>query len=381
MLPTDVPPPRPALADPALVRPDRTRPEARDPARLWLDKNENPDPALAAVVREEIASLPPEAYSTYPDLVPLYLKLARHVGVGAENILLAPGSDGAIRAVFETFVSPSETVVLTAPTFAMYPVYCRIFGARVATVEYRASNAGPSLSAETLIEAIAREKPRLVCLPNPDSPTGTVFAAAELERIVAAAGQAGAVMLVDEAYYPFHPETAVSLIQRHPHLVVVRSTGKAWGMAGLRIGYAVADARIAAMLHKARPMYEVGTFSAAVFERMLDRHADVMASVERLQAGKSAFLKVMDTLGFATLKGAGNFCHVSFGVRVARANPRAPIEMRPYRGDKIHAALADLVYYRHDFAAPCLKGFSRFSAATPEQMAPLIARIQRAAKT
>lgn len=361
---TFVPVPRPALADPALVRPDRTRPEARDPKKLWLDKNENPDPALAAVVREVIAALPAEAHSTYPDLAPLYAKLAAHVGAAPANLLLAPGSDGAIRAVFEAFVAPGETVVLTTPTFAMYPVYCRIFGARAASVEYQASNAGPALTADAIVEAIRRARPRLVCLPNPDSPTGAVLAAADLERVIAAAGQAGAAMLVDEAYYPFHPETAVPLIARHPHLVVVRSTGKAWGMAGLRIGYAVADARVASMLHKVRSMYEVGAFSAAVFERMLDRHADVMASVARLQAGKRAFLDAMETVGFRVLCGAGNFCHVAFGARA----------------DKIHPALVDLVYYRKDSAEPCLAGFARFSAATPEQMAPVIARIREVAR-
>ena len=267
--------------------------------------------------------------------------------------------------MFEAFVSPGETVVLTAPTFAMYPVYCRIFGARAVTVEYRPSNAGPALSAETLVEAIASARPRLVCLPNPDSPTGSVLASADLERVVAAAGQAGAVMLVDEAYFPFHPETAVPLIARYPHLVIVRSTGKAWGMAGLRIGYAVADARVAGLLHKVRSMYEVGAFSAAVFERMLDRHSDVLASVARLQAGKRLFLDAMEALGFRVLRGPGNFCHVAFGARA----------------DTIHAALADLVYYRKDSAEPCLAGFARFSAATPEQIAPVIARIQMTAKT
>ncbi|MCC7016158.1 MAG: histidinol-phosphate aminotransferase family protein [Rhodospirillales bacterium] len=362
---TFVPAPRPVLADPALVRPDRTRPEPRDPNKLWLDKNENPDPVLAGVVREIIAALPAGTHAIYPDLAPLYARLAAHVGVKPANLLLAPGSDGAIRATFETFVAPGETVLITEPTFAMYPVYCRIFGARALPVAYRPSNAGPALSADTMIEAIGRANPRLVCLPNPDSPTGTVFPPADLERIVAAAGAAGAVMLVDEAYYPFHPETIVPWIARHPHLIVARSTGKAWGMAGLRIGFAVADARVAAALHKVRSMYEVGAFSAAVFERMLDRHADVMASVARLEAGKRAFLNAMETLGFRVLRGAGNFCHVAFGARA----------------DKIHAALADLVYYREDFAESCLAGFSRFSAATPEQMAPLIARIQSAVRT
>lgn len=332
---------------------------------LWLDKNENPDPTLAAVVRDAIASVPPNAHFTYPDLAPLYAKLAALVGVGPENLILAPGSDGAIRAVYETFVSPGEAVILPEPTFAMYPVYSRIYGARAVPLAYAPSNAGPVLAADTVIDAIAREQPRLVCLSNPDSPTGTAMPAADLERTIVAAGEAGAVMLVDEAYFPFHPETAVPMIARYPHLAVVRSTAKAWGMAGLRVGYAVADERMAALLHKVRPMYEVGTFSAWVLDRMLDRHDAVMASVARLEAGKRSFLDAMDRLGFRTLRGAGNFCHVAFGARA----------------DVIHAALADLVYYRKDFAEPCLKGFARFSAATPEQIAPVIQRIEKAAQS
>lgn len=358
-----VPSPVPALADPALARPDRSKSEARDPSMIWLDKNENGDSALAAVVRAAIASVPPEAAFTYPDLAPLYAKLGHLVGVGPENLLLTAGSDGAIRAAFETFVSPGDTVLITAPTFAMYPVYSRIYGARAVPVEYRASNSGPSLDVEILIDAIAREKPRLVCLPNPDSPTGTVFGVANLERIVAAAGAAGAVMLVDEAYYPFHDETALPLLGRHPHLIIVRSTAKAWGMAGIRVGYAIADARVATFMHKSRPMYEVGAFSAAVFERMLDRHDDVLASVRRLEEGKRAFLSAMESMGFATLRGRGNFCHIAFGVRA----------------DRVHAALADLVYYRKDFSEPCLKGFSRFSATTADRFRPVIDRIATAA--
>jgi histidinol-phosphate aminotransferase len=116
------------------------------------------------------------------------------------------------------------------------------------------------------------------------------------------------------------------------------------------------------MLHKVRSMYEVGTFPAAVFERMIDRHAEVTASVARLEAGKRVFLDAMEALGFRVLRGAGNFCHIAFGARA----------------DKIHAALGPLVDYRKDFAEPCLKGFSRFSAATPEQIAPVIARIRQA---
>jgi len=133
-------------------------------------------------------------------------------------------------------------------------------------------------------------------------------------------------------------------------------------MAGLRIGYGVASPEVARMLHKVRPMYEANTVAVHAFTRMLD-HVDAMeASVARLLAGKAGFLAAMDALGLRTLTGAGNFMHVAFGAH----------------SEAVHAALAEMVYYRKDFADPCLKGISRFSATTSELFAPVIDRIAAA---
>ena len=359
--PFGCPEPRPAVADPALTRPDWTREETRDGAALWLDKNENSDPALAAIVADVAAAIPPEARFCYPEPGPLYAKLATYLGVGPENLILAAGSDGAIRAVFEAYVSPGDVVVHTRPTFAMYAVYCRMYGARARPVEYLPSETGPQLDAGTIIDAIRDSAPRVVCLPNPDSPTGTMLPPAALQAVVEAAGAAGAVMLIDEAYFPFYAETALPWIDTYGHLVVTRSTGKAWGLAGFRIGYAAAAAELATVLHKVRPMYETGTVAMAVFERMLDHVAEMEASVRRLTEGKALFLEAMQELGFRTTRSHGNFMHVAFA-------------------DAVHRALAGLVYYRRDFAEPCLKGFSRFSATTPERFRPVIERIREAVR-
>ncbi len=357
-----MPVPRPAVADPALARPDWTRGSPRDPSRLWLDKNENWDPELNRVVGSVMRALPDEAWCTYPESASLYGKLAAWVGVEPHNLLLAAGSDGVIRSVFEAYIAEGDTVIHTVPTFAMYSVYSRMYGARVEGIEYQPSACGPVLPVDRMIGAIRNERPKLVCLPNPDSPTGTVVPPDQLEAIVAAAGEAGALMLVDEAYHPFHPDSVVPWIGRHPHLMVCRSTGKAWGMAGLRIGYGVAAPDIATVLHKVRPMYEVGAVAVHAFERMLD-HADAMrASVARLEAGKALFLAEMQSLGFDVLRGSGNFCHVAFGSQAAA----------------IHAALDGRVMYRKDFADPCLAGYSRFSAATCDLFAPVIALIRAA---
>ncbi len=361
------PSPTPLIADPALTRPDWTRAEDRDSTALWLDKNENADPELARVVSAAVADVVnsegARAQFAYPDLGRLYGKLSRFTGVPAANLLLAAGSDGAIRAAFEAYVSPGEKVLHTHPTFAMYAVNCRIFGARAIAIDYAPSNRGPALSAETLINAIDTERPRLVCLPNPDSPTGNVFGQDELRAIVTAAAKAGAVMLIDEAYWPFWPETALPWVLDFGHLIVTRSTGKAWGLAGFRIGYAAASTPVAHALHKVRAMYGTSTFAAAVFENMIEHEDAMRQSVARLEAGKAQFLKAMEGLGYRVLRGAGNFLHVAFG-----ADEPA-----------VHVALKGHVYYRNGFKESCLAGFSRFSATTPELFEPVIERIRTAA--
>lgn len=359
-----IPRPRSSVADPDLWRPDWLQGGARSPNLLWLDKNENRDPGQLALVSKVLAQLDPEVLATYPEAASLYVKLGAWVGVDPHCLLLTAGSDGAIRMCFETFVSEGDPVVITSPSFAMYAVYGRMFGARTIPVTYRPSNEGPILSAEEIVSAIRENRPRLVCLPNPDSPTGTTFSAPDLRAIIEAAGDAEAAMLIDEAYHPFLAETVVPWITEYPHLIVARTTAKAWGMAGLRIGYAVASPEVATMMHKMRPMYECSTIAMAAFEAMLDHVGETMASVERLETGKALFLSAMEDLELRVLRGKGNFMHVAFGAH-------AP---------KVHEALEPICYYRRDFEVPCLKGFSRFSATTPTLFEPVIEAIRGAIK-
>jgi histidinol-phosphate aminotransferase len=109
-------------------------------------------------------------------------------------LLLSAGSDGAIRSAFEAYVEPGDVVIHTNPTFAMYSVYCQMYGAQSITLDYELGNDGPVLRPEDIITTIKSASPKLVCLPNPDSPTGTVFEPNDLRAIVEAAGQSGALM-------------------------------------------------------------------------------------------------------------------------------------------------------------------------------------------
>ncbi|MEO8033627.1 MAG: aminotransferase class I/II-fold pyridoxal phosphate-dependent enzyme [Acidobacteriota bacterium] len=356
------PPARSAVADPGLTRPDWTRGTPRDPRLLWLDKNENADPELNAVTQRVLAGLDPKMLYTYPESRPLYDKLAAWIETSPDHLVLAAGSDGVIRSVFEAFIERGDVVVHTAPTFAMYPVYSKMYAAKAVTLDYRPSSAGPELVVDDFARAIGESGPRVVCLPNPDSPTGTVFSPEDLRRIIELAGEAGAVMLVDEAYHPFYPHSIAGWVDEYPHLVVARTFAKAWGLAGLRIGYAVAHPDMAVLLHKVRPMYEVNTVAVAAMERMLDFRHEMEASVRRLNAGRNGFLDAMEALGLNVLRAKGNFLHVAFGEKAER----------------VHEALANQVLYRKDdpYGSP-LKGYSRFSATTPALFAPIVETIRK----
>lgn len=104
-----------------LSRPNWVKQHHRSLKKLWLDKNECADPKLNKIVLESLLHIPSESVFSYPDLDVLYNKIAKFSKVQADNILLAAGSDGAIRACFETSVTHGDKVVLTRPTFAMYP--------------------------------------------------------------------------------------------------------------------------------------------------------------------------------------------------------------------------------------------------------------------
>ena len=259
--------------------------------------------------------------------------------------MFTAGADGAIRMVFEAFLSPGETVLLTSPTFAMFPIYARMYGGKMVELEYESSEHGPRLTVDTICRSLEEHRPRLLCLSNPDSPTGTIFQPGDTTRIIRTAAGVGAVILVDEAYYPFSGETSLDQINAFPNMVISRTFAKAWGLAGLRLGFAAAHPDMATILHKVRPMYEVNGFALAAMAGMLKNAEAMEQSVKRINDGKAWFLDRMRGREFRVLDCAGNFLHVDFGDR----------------RDAVHAALEGRVLYKPSFPDRCLAGYSRFS--------------------
>ena len=347
------------LFDNKFIRPDSCNSIPRDPNLIWLDKNECFDPEFNIFTRSLLNDLPGDTLYTYPEMSSLYKKIAYLTDCEIESHLLTHGSDGAIRLVFQAFVQPGDIVLHTNPTFAMYSVYCKMFGANEILINYQNSLEGPIIDFTFLKTLIIEKRPKLFCLPNPDSPTGTIFKYEEIIELIELCNSCNTIMLIDEAYHPFYEKTYITYTKKFKNLIVARTFAKAWGLAGLRIGYLVSHPEISIFMKKLRPMYEVGTISVNFMNLMLDHVDEMHKSVNRLLEGKKYFLKELQKLNFKTLDTKGNFVHVNFGDN----------------SNLIHAKLENIVLYRKNFTEVSLSGFSRFTLTTREIFTKIITDI------
>lgn len=354
------PPPRKPLMQDSLARPDQFRSNLRDEGALWLDRGECVDPAFQALAGHMFSQLPAHALWAYPTPGPFYRKLADHLSLQPDFLRLTGGTDGAIQVVFQTFMNPGDKALIPDPTFQMYAVYAQMYDVVLERVPYRLVQGRPYMGADEFIDKIESVAPKLVGLPYPDNPTGWVFSEIEIRRIIEAAGTAGSLILLDEAYYAFHGHSCLPWVREYGHLIVTRSFSKAWGMAGLRLGFTAAQPEITALLHKVRPMIEASGPAMALVERMLDHEDAMHESVARLIEGRNWFCDEISRLGYICINTPCNFVHVDFG------DKRYDVEK----------ALKGVARVR-TFPDSILKDFLRFTVTTK----PLFAKVIQAIET
>ncbi|MDO8558738.1 MAG: histidinol-phosphate transaminase [bacterium] len=271
---------------------------------LRLDKNENTidfNKEMTDLFKNQIT---PDFLAAYPEIDSLYAKIASYLKYREENIYITAGSDAAIKAVFEVFVEKGDKVALLDPTYAMYYVYGEIFQAKVLKINFKEDL---SLDMENILNLIEEERPKLICLANPNAPTGTVIAPEGLKRIVDLCSKYDIVVLIDEAYYPYYSHSAISLIPDYPNLVITRTFSKAFGLASCRLGFAVGQPEIIGYLHKVRPMYETNAFAAKFGELILDNYGIVEKNVEEVNRAKEYLEKELSDSGIPFFKSYANF--------------------------------------------------------------------------
>ncbi len=277
---------------------------------IKLASNENPlgvSPLAQEAIKEVLADL-----ARYPDGNGFELKraLARCHGVEEPCIVLGNGSNDVLELAARVFLGPGREAIYSQHAFAVYPLAVQATGAR--GIEVPAREFGHDLDA---MRRAVTSGTRLVFIANPNNPTGTLVGPAELEAFIAALPH-HVVVVLDEAYNEYLEDAAkadsIGWLRRFPNLIVTRTFSKVYGLAGLRVGYALAAAGVADLMNRVRQPFNVNSVALAAATSALADHAFVRRSFELNRAGMKQITAGLKRLEIEFIPSFGNF--VSFRV-------------------------------------------------------------------
>lgn len=299
---------------------------------IKLASNENPlgpSPAALAAMQKAVANL-----HLYPDGNAFYLKqkLAEKLGLNPANLILGNGSNEIIEFVGHALMAPGVDVVVSQYCFAIYPIIARLFGANPITVPARAY--GHDLPA--MLAAIT-PKTKVVFIANPNNPTGTLAPPAEVLRFVREVPP-HVLLVMDEAYIEFldEPLDLLPLIRRgeKPNLLIMRTFSKIFGLAGLRLGYGIAQPELIAALEKIRQPFNINSIAQAGALAALDDAAHVQKTRLNNAEGLKFLSDNLREMGLELIPSAANFIlvRVGEGQRVFDELQKQGVIVRPLGG-------------------------------------------------
>ncbi|WP_377270280.1 histidinol-phosphate transaminase [Peterkaempfera sp. SMS 1(5)a] len=334
---------RSVLAGIPTYKPGRPASGAEGAPAYKLSSNENPYDPLPGVL-DAVAGTA-ATLNRYPDMAcsGLTAELAQRFGVPPEHIATGTGSVGVAQQLLQSTAGPGDEVVYAWRSFEAYPIITQISGATAVQVPL---TPGEVHDLDAMAAAV-NERTRLVFVCNPNNPTGTVVRRAELERFLDRV-PADVLVVLDEAYREFiRDETVpdgVDLYRDRPNVCVLRTFSKAYGLAGLRVGFAIAHEPVAAALRKTAVPFGVSQLAQDAAVASLRAEEALLARVESLVQERT---RVADTLagqGWTVPESQANFVWLRLGDRTmdfAAACEQAGVVVRPFAGEGVRVTIGE----------------------------------------
>jgi len=316
---------------------------------IKLASNENclgPSPKAINAIKEMAGSV-----HLYPsvDAIELREELADHYGFPVQNIVAGPGMDGVMETLLRVFLDKGDESIIPLPTFSYYE---NVTGFSSALPVFSERRADYSLDAEDIINKV-NERTRFIFITSPNNPTGNVTSVEDIEAI---AGSVKCLVFVDEAYIDFSDKNALGLVKKYDNVIVGRTMSKAWGLAGLRIGYAFVPDWVLSQYYKAATPHSISRVSIAAAIAALNDKEHYRRSVETVRTGREFLRK---NIPFKTLPSDANFILMD----VAPLKARLVVTECMKRG----IILRDCTSFRGMGDT-----FVRITVGTPEQNARLV---------
>ncbi len=295
-----------------------------------LASNENPlgmSPKARRAVEAAISGC-----ERYPDQFELIRAVAEHCGVAQDQVVLGNGSNDVLDLIARVFLAPGRSAVFAQHAFAVYPLATLSTGAELIATPAR--NYGHDLNA---MRAAIRPDTRIVWIANPNNPTGNFLPYPEVRAFLDAVPK-NVVVVLDEAYNEYLPPAervdTAAWIKDFPNLVVTRTFSKIFGLAGLRVGYALASAEIAELMNRVRQPFNVNNLAIAAAIAALDDHLFVAESYELNRRGMEQLVAGLKRLGLEHIPSHGNFVtfRVGDGAGVNQKLLKQGVIVRPIGG-------------------------------------------------
>jgi histidinol-phosphate aminotransferase len=311
-----------------------TLPQAIDPLALSL--NESPFPPLPAVRSALVRCI--EAANRYPEFLPGQLRrlVADRVGVDEEQVVLGAGASGVVMQILHAVTQPGDRIVISQPTFDGYPIFAQM--ARLTPVAVPLNEYGHH---DLAAMADAAADARVVVLCRPHNPTGTLEPVSAVEWFLRQI-PSDAVVLLDEAYIEFvaakYRIDGPDLIRRFPNVVVLRTFSKAYGLAGLRIGYGFAAPELASRLWAMQLPFGMSNVCAAAVAASYDAEAQLVHRIRRIASERNHLRLRLMAMGIYSTDSHANFVYLPAGHRPWRevfANGGVQVRHYPDGGARI----------------------------------------------
>jgi len=343
------------------VGPEAQQRASGRPFRARIGANESsfgPSPHVIATMQ----SVSPDMWMYCdPDNHDLKVALAAHLGISIDHVVVGEGIDGLLNLAVRMLVAPGQTVVTSLGAYPTFNFHVDGFGGRLVKVPYK--NDRESL--DGLLDAVRRENAAMVYLSNPDNPMGTWWEAEDIEDFIEALPET-TTLILDEAYGETGPQSALPQITTdRPNLLRMRTFSKAYGLAGIRCGYAVGERQVIADFEKIRNHYGVSRMAQIAGVAALEDQAYLHDVVGKIAAGRARIAAIARDNGLQPIESATNFVTIDCGRDGA------------YALKVMQALLARDVFIRKPMV-PVLDRCIRISVGLPHELAIFAEELPRA---
>ncbi|MFJ6571360.1 histidinol-phosphate transaminase [Streptomyces sp. NPDC091292] len=308
-----------------------------------LSSNENPYPPLPGVMEQAVAAA--GSLNRYPDMActGLMSELADRFGVPLSHLATGTGSVGVAQQLLQATSGPGDEVIYAWRSFEAYPIITQVSGARSVRVPL---TPGEVHDLDAMADAIT-ERTRLIFVCNPNNPTGTVVRRAELERFLDRV-PGDVLVVLDEAYREFirDPQVpdGVEIYRERPNVCVLRTFSKAYGLAGLRVGFAIAHEPVAAALRKTAVPFGVTQIAQDAAVASLRAEDELLGRVGSLVSERARVVKTLAAQGWTVPETQANFVWLRLGERTldfAAACDKAGVVVRPFAGEGVRVTIGE----------------------------------------